>query len=287
VVYRNGTDWIAENPVTTSSKDTSSSTLYKQDDFLKLDPVAGKPTESFSDNNTTGATGESSMPIVPLTQDIPTPSAGTTDKAGVSDKLWKPTALDEVKPSGAPGAGPSAPSDYTVATPDLSSSTSNKAAESTEPAFKDTAKDTTSSESAHDTPASEKHQSKAPAPSEPPTQHSVGNEIDAILESVPKSKHSVPDSEANDPASHMAGKTVRQTEASQHGESGNSKSTCAHKAGHLLNSADGIAGLASEKVGDHSESHGSAAHAGEEKSGKMSELKEKFKNKLHIGHKDK
>jgi hypothetical protein len=206
-------------------------------------------------------------------------------------RAWKPTALDEVKPSGAPGAGPSAPSDYTVATPDLSSSTSNKTAETAEPAPRDTAKDTTkdtkSSESAHDTPASEKHQSKAPAPSEPPTQHSVGNEIDAILESVPKSKHSVPDSEANDPASHMAGKTVRQTEASQHGESGNSRSTWAHKAGHLLNSADGIAGLASEKVGDHSESHGSTDHAGEEKSGKMSELKEKFKTKLHIGSKDK
>jgi hypothetical protein len=60
-----------------------------------------------------------------------------------------------------------------------------------------------------------------------------------------------------------------------------------HKAGHLLNSADGIAGLASEKVGDHSESHGSTDHAGEEKSGKMSELKEKFKTKLHIGSKDK
>jgi hypothetical protein len=82
-VYHNGTDWIAENPVTTSSKDTSSSTLYKQDDFLKLDPVAGKPTESFSDNSTTDATGESSMPIIPLTQDKPTPSAGGTDKAGV------------------------------------------------------------------------------------------------------------------------------------------------------------------------------------------------------------
>lgn len=207
---------------------------------------------------------------------------GITDKAGVTDKVWKPTALDEVKPEGAPGAGPSAP-DYKPATPDLSSSASSKPAE---PAVRDVAKDSTPSESTHTSSAPKQSQSHSE-----PEKHSVGDDIDAILESTPKSKHTVDDREANDPHSKMTGTTVRQTEASQHGETDNSKSMWTQKAGHLLRSADGIAGLATEKAGARSQSNASAdptSSTGDEKNGKkMSQLTNKLKDKLHIGSKDK
>lgn len=252
----------------------------------------GKPTTTESSTDTkTGTSGETAIPIVPLNPDVATmgggktntdttssTSTGITDKAGVTDKVWKPTALDEVKTEGAPGAGPTAP-DYTVTTPDLGSSTTHKASEPAAP-VKDAAKDTTSSTTTHSTTESKK---------ELPGKHTVGSDVDAILQSTPKSKHTVDDAEANAPASHMTDKTVRQTEASHHGETGNSKSTWMQKTGHLLNSADGVAGLASEKTGAHNSSADRATSpASDEKSGKkMSALKEKLKDKLHIGSKDK
>ncbi|KAF2822276.1 hypothetical protein CC86DRAFT_385962 [Ophiobolus disseminans] len=257
------------NTISDSSKDTTSTTgntSYKQDDFLKLSPTLGKPATTESSTGTsTGTTGETSIPIVPLNPDVATSgtgktdittssATGITDKAGVTDKVWKPTSLDDVEPAGAPGAGPSAP-EYTPATPDLSSSTSHKASE---PAVKDVAKDTT-----HTTHTEPSHSSPGP------TKESVGGDIDAILESTPKSKHTVDDSQADDPHSKMAGKTVRQTEASHHGESGNSKSLASEKAGASHTSAD------------------ATSPTGEEKSGKMSQLKDKLKDKLHIGSKDK
>jgi len=217
----------ATEPFDQGNKETSGNTSYKQDDFLKQDPA------------------------------IATSSSTTT---GDSDKAWKPTALDEVKPEGAPGAGPAAPSNVTPATGDVSSSTSDKKVD--EP----TTKDTTDS-----TPAEKKEESKAPAADEPPKQHSVGNNIDKILDSQPKSKHTVDDAEASDPHSKMTGKTVRQTDASQHGESANTKS------------------LADDKTPSKQASHGSGqtGESGEGAEKTKLSTKEKLKQKLHIGHKDK
>jgi len=246
----------ATEPFDQGNKETSGNTSYKQDDFLKQDPAIGKPTKSFGDN-VAGAKGESSLPIIPLNPDVATSSSTTT---GDSDKAWKPTALDEVKPEGAPGAGPAAPSNVTPATGDVSSSTSDKKVD--EP----TTKDTTDS-----TPAEKKEESKAPAADEPPKQHSVGNNIDKILDSQPKSKHTVDDAEASDPHSKMTGKTVRQTDASQHGESANTKS------------------LADDKTPSKQASHGSGqtGESGEGAEKTKLSTKEKLKQKLHIGHKDK
>ena len=241
----------------------------------------GKPANTESSTDTkTGPTSESSIPIVPLNPDVATMGGGKTNttsstESGITDKVWKPTALDAVKREGAPGAGPSAP-DFTPATPEtnLSSSTPNKAPEHH---GTDGAKDFTPSGTTHGSSA--------------PKKESVGGDIDAILESTPKTKHTVDDREAEDPHSKMAGMTVRQTDASKHGEGAEGKSTWTQKAGHLLNSADGVAGLVSEKAGHKSE-HSSSADAssptgGDDKSGKMSQLKDKLKDKLHIGSKDK
>lgn len=237
-----GKGTVAE-PFDQGNKDTplatplaSDNTSTQQDDYLKLNPTAAPSAKT---DTTTSST------------------TGATDTAGAGDHAWKPTALDEVKPEGAPGAGPAPPANVTVATPDLSSTTTNKA--------DDTTKDTTPS-TTDDTSALKKESSGPPASTEPPKEHSVGGDIDKILESQPKSQHTVDDSEASDPHSKMTGKTMRQTEASQQGESANSKS------------------LATEKTGNSSASHGSG-EASDEKV-KLS-TKEKIKQKLHIGHKDK
>jgi len=132
-----------------------------------------------------------------------TASTGITDKVGISDQVWKPTDIDEVKPSGAPGAGPDAP-DYKVATPDLSSTTSSKPTEHSDSAIaakdSDTPKkqpgvETSHSDSAH-------------------VQPSVGGPIEDILNKGTSSKdeHTVPESEANDPHSKMNDKTTRSAE---------------------------------------------------------------------------
>jgi hypothetical protein len=264
---------------------TSGTTSYKQDDFLKLDLVAGKPTESFGDNQT-GVKGESSLPILPLNPDAASMGAGSTtitsssstgvtDKAG-ADHVWKPTALDEVKPEGAPGAGPAPPANVTPATGDLSTATTSK---TDEPTVRDTPS------SAIATTPAPKESSSSPAPKEPAV-HSVGSDIDKILESQPKSQHTVNDSEASDPHSKMTGKTVRQTEPSQQGESANSKSTWTQQFGNTVNTAYDVPGLATEKTGNRSASHGSG-DAGDDNEGKKLSTKEKLKQKLHIGHKDK
>jgi hypothetical protein len=191
---------------------TSSDSSNKNDDFLKLNPTLGQPTTSDSSSDIkTGTTGDTSIPIVPLNPDVATSSTGQgntttstgiTDKAGVSDKVWKPTDIDEVKPSGAPGAGPDAP-DYKVATPDLSSTTSSKptehsdsviAAKDSDAPKKQSGVETSHSDSAH-------------------VQPSVGGPIEEILNKGTSSKdeHTVPESEVNDPHSKMNDKTTRST----------------------------------------------------------------------------
>jgi hypothetical protein len=144
------------------------------------------------------------MPIVPLNPDVASSSTGTADKAGVAEKEWKPTELDAVKPSGAPGAGPAAP-DYKVATPDTSlpSTTSDKPAEHHS---LDASKDTTSAPKKTDG-VETSHSDSAHA------QPSVGGPIEEILNKGPstKAEHTVDESEAKDPHSKMEDRTVRAT----------------------------------------------------------------------------
>jgi hypothetical protein len=148
-----------------------------------------------------------------------------TDKTGVTDKVWKETALDEIKPSGAPGAGPSAP-DYKVATPDtsLASSTSDKVPEHHHSV--DATKDSTTS---HDS-AAPKKDAEASHPS-PHAQPPVGGPIDDILNKGPTAgkEHTVDESEAEDPHSKMNDKTVRHTDASKHAGDDKVESKLSHK----------------------------------------------------------
>ena len=77
--------------------------------------------------------------------------------------------------------------------------------------------------------------------------------------------------------------------------------TWTHKIGDVLNKADGVAGLAGERTShggprseqlsetparDNHSSSISPSGDDDEKSGKLSGLKDKLKNKLHIGSKD-
>lgn len=90
--------------------------------------------------------------------------------------------------------------------------------------------------------------------------------------------------------------------ADTHKPTPNSGGTWVHKVGDVLNKADGVAGLvgeraghggpssavASSKQGITGEKSSSISPSGDddEKSGKMDKLKDKLKNKLHIGSKD-
>jgi hypothetical protein len=217
--------------VTTSS--ATDTTSNKDDDFLKLNPTLGKPTSFEPSTGTTGSTaGETSMPIIPLNPDVASSSStGTADKAVAAGGDWKPTELDAVKPSGAPGAGPSAP-DYKVATPDtsLTSATSDKPAEHHSV---DASKDTTSTPKR--TEGVETSHSDTAKP-----QESVGGPIEEILNKGPltKTEHTVDESEAKAPHSKMEDKTVRATTANKTGESGDVESECPQTPGAIRHNAD-------------------------------------------------
>lgn len=207
---------------------TAGNTSYNQDDFLKLNPTLGKPSSTDATADTkSGASNDTGMPIVPLNPDVATmgsentnttssTATGITDKAGVTDKLWKDTALDQIKPSGAPGAGPAAP-DYKPATPDTSLTSSTPAKAPEHHGSVDATKDSTTS---HDSSAPKK-ETEAPH-SAVQAQPSVGGPIEDILNkgSSSKAEHTVDESEAEDPHSKMSGNTVRNTEATTHAGSG-------------------------------------------------------------------
>ncbi|KAH7380326.1 hypothetical protein DE146DRAFT_729634 [Phaeosphaeria sp. MPI-PUGE-AT-0046c] len=234
------------NPTSTTNTATSGNTSYNDDDFLKLNPVVNKATTDAP--STTDATGST--------------ATGITDKAGVSDQIWKPTDIDEVKPSGAPGAGPAAP-DYKVATPDLSSKTSE-----TTPT--DAAKDTTTSTDDKKTAGVETAHSDTVK-----AQPTVGGPIQEVLDkgTGASKEHTIDESEAADPHSKMNDKTHRATTAQKTGESGDvethpAETTTSHTS-------------QSSKVAE------SSSPSEEKSEKKMDKLKDKLKNKLHIGSKDK
>jgi hypothetical protein len=203
-----------------SSLATAGTTSYKQDDFLKLNPTLGEPTTTDSTSSLkTGTTSETGMPIIPLNPNVATnesshttSSAGTgmTDKTGVTDKVWKETALDEIKPSGAPGAGPSAP-EYKAATPDtsLTSSASDNpsglGAATTSLDSSALKKETVGSDITHDSSVAKKEgeASHLSSHAQPP----VGGPIDDVLNkgTTASPKHTVDDAAVEDPHSKMAG----------------------------------------------------------------------------------
>jgi len=252
------------------------------EDFLKLDPVTEGPTETktestgdpkiYSDSQDPSYIG---MPIVPLNPDVATSNTGAnssaptttafTDKAGVTDKLWKDTPLDDISRSGAPGAGPAGP-DVTPAVPDSAATTT-----STDPAIKTSAPDSV-------TASSDVYSGSEPKVSE------AGAVVDTKTEAEKESDNrdtpewtstGVPSDKSNYEAA-----AAKQNAAA----SGDSKGTLTHKAGHILGGADGVAGLTEPAVGHKSESTELASSpSNEEKASKMSHLKEKMKNKLHIG----
>jgi hypothetical protein len=203
---RKYTNTTQEDCLLTRILAATGNTSYKEDDFLKLNPSLGQTTSTGAAGASSGTTGESSIPIVPMNPDSSTmgsghsASTGITDKAGVTDKVWKPTELDEVKTSGAPGAGPAAP-DYKAATPDTNLTASEPAKDSVAPK-----KETAGVEASHSDTAK--------------AQESVGGPIEEILNKgiSSKNEHTVADSEVNDPHSKMNDKTTRITEPQKTGE---------------------------------------------------------------------
>lgn len=227
------------------------------------------------------------MPIVPLNPDIASSGPGTvpstsaaattavTDKAGATDKVWKETPLDDISRSGAPGAGPTAPEHVTPAVPTSTSSGLGATATtsgSSDPAIKTDAPDPV-------TAASGAYSSTTPTAA-------------AVTDSKTTTTNTATDttpSRDDTPAWTSTGVPAK-VEPSTSTNTGASTGTWTRKAAQILSSADGVAGIAEDKHGRKSESGKSSALAtassNEEKSGKISHLKEKLKNKLHIGHKD-
>ncbi|KAF2851759.1 hypothetical protein T440DRAFT_57520 [Plenodomus tracheiphilus IPT5] len=228
------------------------------------------------------------MPIVPLNPDVATSGTGAststpsaigtstiTDKAGTTDKVWKDTPLDDISRSGAPGAGPSAPAHVTTAVPDSNTSGVGSTVASPDPAIKTTAADSVTA--ASDTYSSD------------PTKTTATPGVGDVKDSKVATENTTP---ARDGTPTWTDTGVpSKVEPSTSTGTGASKGTWMQKTGRILSSADGVAGIAEESHGRKSETGKSPALAtspsNEEKSGKMSHLKEKLKDKLHIGSKDK
>jgi hypothetical protein len=166
------------------------------------------------------------MPIVPLNPDVATSntdasstaqSTGITDKAGVTDKIWKETPLDDISRSGAPGAGPTA-TESTTAT-----------STNPDPAIKTTAPDSvTAGSSVYAAGAGTETKTDAEKLSEnrdTPGWASTG----------------VPSDSSNFDAA-----TAKQNAASGGSES---KGLWTRQPGHSQSSTDGVAGSAGEHVG--------------------------------------
>lgn len=264
---------------------------------MKLDPVLDGPAKESKTESKTKSTGDpkiytnrqnetyTGMPIVPLDPNVAssgptatfstaTGSTGTTDKSGVTDKVWKDTPLDDISRSGAPGAGPSAPAHVTAAVPNSTSSgLGSTTTTGTDSAIKTSGPNSVTATSETYNPA---------ATSKVSDVHGVS----AAKDSRTTAENTPSTTENRDTPSWATTDVPSTTGTSTSIAGTQSKGTWAQKAGHLLNSADGVAGLATEHESYKSpELATTTSH--EEKDGKMSHLKEKLKNKLHIGSKDK
>lgn len=251
-------------------------------DFLKLNPTLDGPqpdseTPSSGDPKIYTSRDDATytgMPIVPLNPDsatsgtgasTSTPSAiGTstvTNKAATTDKVWKDTPLDDISRSGAPGAGPTAPAHVTPAVPDSTTSGVGSTVANPDSAIKTTAPDSV-------TAASSTYSAE---PTKTAASPGVGD--------IKDSKGPTENTPAKTTPARDGTPAWTDTGVPSKVEPSTSTDTAASK------------GLAEESHGRKSETGKSPALASspsnEEKSGKMSHLKEKLKDKLHIGHKDK
>jgi len=235
------------------------------EDFLKLDPVTKGPTETktestgdpkiYSDSQDPSYVG---MPIVPLNPDVATSNTGAnssaptttaiTDKAGVTDKLWKDTPLDDISRSGAPGAGPAGPTDVTPAVPDSTATTT-----STDPAIKTSAPDSV-------TASSGVYSGSEPKASE------AGAVVDAKTEAEKESDNRA---------------TPEWTSTGVPSDKSNYEAAAARQNAAASGDSKGLTEPAVDRQSESTELASSPSN--EEKGSKMSHLKEKMKNKLHIG----
>jgi hypothetical protein len=237
------------------------------DAFLKLNPVHQSPTETSTsgpilDSGSNNDTSNVGMPITSLTPDNAVlsnnPTSSATGTTAITDKVWKETPLDDISRSGAPGAGPTPPSHVTPATPGLAAdtTTSPDAAANTTTSSSDAAVKTSAPDSV--TASSGLYSGSEPQRSEA----DAGlNKTEAEKESEKRDTPTWTDTGVTSDSSKYEEDVVKQNAAS----SKEPKSVAENETGRKSSSAD---------------SH-------EEKGGKMSHLKEKMKNKLHIGSKDK
>ncbi|KAJ4366681.1 hypothetical protein N0V95_000008 [Ascochyta clinopodiicola] len=310
------------------------------------DPYDQGNSESALDKNTTSTTGtgiEPSREIEPsgsiqkpedlikaynneagdvTTTSITTGSGSTatgiTDKAGVTDKLWKPSDVDAVKPSVAdPTAAPETGVGLHGSTD--SSATGKDTLWRGVDAYKDTSTGPTStgstitgSEPTHGASGESTRGGPKGAVDAEPKTYSIGD-LTSGKETPPKSVGDDTTSSAN-PASHTTSKTgdaavsppdlsttspgSKPDYSADTHQPSHSSGMWTHKVGDVLNKADGVAGLVGGHGGPESKQPAAAAperHSSsispsggddDEKSGKLSGLKDKLKNKLHIGHKD-
>jgi len=291
--------------------------------------------ESALEKNTTSTAGTSS--VVEPTGSIQKPedlidayqkeagttstATGITDKAGVTDQVWKPTDVDAVKPS--------------VTDPAAAPETGVGAQSSTDNAI--TGKDTLwRGVDAYKDPSSTDASSTGTSTTKPISTGSTTEGPKGAVDAEPKN-YSIGDlTTGKETPPKSVGESTKATDATKTGESAisppdmsttspgdkpkysadthepspNSGSTWTHKVGNILNRADGVAGLvgeraghagpASAQIGGHEEKKSTSISPSDdkksssispsgdddEKSGKMDKLKDKLKTKLHIGHKD-
>jgi hypothetical protein len=281
----------ATEKATETATDKATETSSGSDDFLKLDMTTrgssnnklpdsqGEP-KIYSDTNDPSYTGMNIVPLNPdanISSSVPktassTEATGITDKAGVTDQLWKDTPLDDISRSGAPGAGPRAPEHVTPATPDTTKTTT-------------TSTDSAVITSTHNsmTPSAGTYESSAPKVSG--ADAAENTKVDSAKASANRDTPGWASTGVTSDSSKFDPSTTSTTSM------GEPKSTWTQKAIHVLNSADGVAGIAGETADRKSETHKSpelaSSPSNDEHSSKMSHLKEKMKNKLHIGSKDK
>lgn len=252
-------------------------------------------------------------------------ATGITDKAGVTDQVWKPTDVDAVKPS---VTDPAAAPETGIGAQDStdSATTGKDTLWRGVDAYKDSASTGPSSTGISTAkPTSGESTTEGPkgAVDAEPKNYSIGDlttgedtpakpvgESTGAANTTSQSDSKTGESAISPPdLSTTSPGEKPDFSADTHEPSPKSRSTWTQKVGDILNNADGVAGLVGERAGhggptsaqtgEHEEKKSTAIPASEEKkssispsadddekSGKMDKLKDKLKTKLHIGSKD-
>ncbi|KAF1359659.1 hypothetical protein EJ07DRAFT_178112 [Lizonia empirigonia] len=203
-------------------------------------------------------------------------ATGITDKAGVTDKVWKPTDVDAVNPS---VADPNAAPEHGVG---LESTSSPSTGKDTLWRGVDAYKDTSSTG-----PTSEESTSGGPkgAIDPEPKHYSIGD-LTTGTETPPKSV----DNTTSNSASKTSDSAVSPPDLSTTSPGTKPNySADTHQPSGLASEKAGHGGPQSAQSGATPANHSSSISPSgddDEKSGKLSGLKDKLKTKLHIGSKD-